>query len=311
MQPTIDLGPIVTLPPDLVDEHESFAMAPRLWHWSDIAERVGAVATGKKVKIAVGDTGYMKHVNGPIPIAQKSFIANEGVTDRNSHGTHVIGSALGRNGIGIAPEADLIVFKCLSDRGSGSSAGIAAGIRWAVDQGADIISLSLGGGSSYRPTNEAIDYAWSKGCIVNSAAGNMGYNGANTIGWPAKYKGSLCCGAYQQNGTIASFSSGGGELDWACPGQQIISFANNGSGFSTKSGTSMATPIGSGTLGLIVEIMRRQGSAQWTAADAVRAWFKVNLTDRGAPGWDPRFGSGIPVYETILQRIIRSDLQWS
>lgn len=311
MQVDLD-DPIVELPPDLSVSDMVYAMAPRLWHWpSELADKVKAMATGDKVKIAIGDTGYTKHVDGPEPIASRSFINGQTIRDGNGHGTHCAGTALGRNGIGVAPGADLIVFKCLSDQGSGSSSGIAAGIRWAADQGADIISLSLGGGSSYGPTNQAIDYAFSKGCIVNAAAGNAGYNGANTIGWPAKYDGCLCCGAYRSDGQIANFSSGGREIDWACPGQDIISFATNGSGFRSMSGTSMATPFGSGFLALVVEVMRRQGQAQWTAVQAVREWMKANMTDKGAPGFDPRFGHGIPIADSLIQKMLRSDLTWA
>ena len=308
-----DYDPIIGLPPDLSVDDMVYAFAPRLWHWpEELAERVKSMATGKSVRIAIGDTGYTKHVDGPEPIASKSFISGQSIVDGNGHGTHCAGTALGRNGIGVAPDADLIVFKCLSNQGGGSSSGIAAGIRWAADAGADIISLSLGGGSSYTQTNQAIDYAFAKGCIVNSAAGNSGWNGSgNTIGWPAKYNGSLCCGAYRSDGQIANFSSGGRELDWACPGQDIISFSTNGSGYRSMSGTSMATPYGSGFLALVIELMRRQGQAQWTAVEAVREWMKANMTDRGAPGFDPRFGYGIPIADSLIQKMLRSDLTWA
>ena len=298
------------LPPDLVVSDAIYANSVKLWHWpSELAEKVKAIATGKGIKIAIGDTGYTKHVDGPEPIAAKSFISGQSaLRDGNGHGTHVAGTALGRNGIGVAPDADLIVFKCLSDQGSGSSVGIANGIRWAADEGADIISLSLGGGGSDTATNQAIDYAFSKGCIVNAAAGNAGYNGANTIGWPGKYEGCICCGAYQANGQIANFSSGGREIDFACPGQDIISFSKNGSGYTSMSGTSMATPFGSGLLACIVEVMRRQGKPQWTAAKSVNEFFKMNLKDAGAPGFDPRFGHGIPVADSLLQSLLRSEL---
>lgn len=298
------------LPPDLVVSDVVYASNVRLWHWpTELAEKVGKFATGKGIKIGIGDTGYTKHMDGPAPIAAKSFIRGESTEDPQSgHGTHVAGTSLGRNGIGVAPDADLIVAKVLSNGGSGSSAGIAQGIRWMADQGADVINLSLGGGGSDTETNRAIDYAFSLGCIVNAAAGNSGFNGANTIGWPARYDGCLCCGAYRADGQIANFSSGGKELDWACPGQDIISFSKNGSGYVSMSGTSMATPFGSGLLACIVEVMRRQGKPQWKATDAVRAFFKANLKDAGAPGFDPRFGYGIPVADSLLQSLLRSEL---
>lgn len=302
-------GPPVTIPPDTEVSDLVYALAPTLWHLPrDVWDKVWERATGKNVKIAILDTGYTKHVDGPEPIAAQSFIRGESVRDGNGHGTHCAGTALGRNGIGVAPDAELIVGKVLSNGGSGGSDGIAAGIRWATEQGADIISMSLGGGSSYSPTNQAIDAAFKRGCLVNAAAGNSGYRGANTIGWPAKYVGCLCCAAYQENGTIANFSSGGEQIDWACPGQNIVSFSTNGTGYRSMSGTSMATPFGSGVLALIVELMRREGNAQWTAVDAVREFFKKNMKDVGAPGFDVRFGNGVPVAMEIVAALANDDL---
>lgn len=304
--------PVWGIPPDTVVSDVHFAMSPTLWHlppatWSKVWGR----ATGATIKIAVLDTGYTKHPDGPEPIAERSFIAGQSVRDGNGHGTHCIGTALGRNGIGVAPGASLLVAKVLSNQGSGGSDGIAAGIRWATEAGADIISMSLGGGGSYKPTNDAIDAAFAKGVIVNAAAGNAGYNGSNTIGWPALHPGCLCCAAYRSDGQIASFSSGGRQIDWACPGQDIISFSNTGSGYRSMSGTSMATPFGSGVLALIVELMRREGNAQWTAADAVRAFFKANLKDAGAPGFDVRFGLGIPVATEIVAALVNDELTFA
>lgn len=302
--------PIVGIPPDLIIEDDFFAAAPTLWHlprtvWDSIWNKV----TGRTIKIAILDTGVNSHDDLPAPIAAKSFIRGQSPTDGNGHGTHVAGTALGRNGIGVAPEAELIVGKVLSNGGSGSSSGIAAGIRWAVDAGADVISMSLGGGSSYGPTNSAIDYAWSKGCIVNAAAGNAGYRGANTIGYPAKYKSTLCNGATRSDGSIANFSSGGRELDWATPGQAIISASYRG-GYTSMSGTSMATPFGSGLLALILELMRREGQAEWTSKDSFDKFISQFTEDRGAPGKDPRFGWGVPLYTKIVHALNNEDIKW-
>lgn len=309
-------GPIYGIPPDTEDHHDLFSMAPTLWHMAPSKwKKIHEVATGKGVVIGVGDTGYTKHIFGPEPKAAKSFVSGQSILDPQSgHGTHCIGTALGRydgeQPIGVAFEADLIVAKVLSNQGSGGSGGIAAGIRWMADQGADIISLSLGGGGSDSGTNAAIDYAWSKGCIVNAAAGNSGFNGSNTIGWPARYGGCICTASYASNMQISNFSSGGAQIDWACPGSSIVSFSNNGSGYRTMSGTSMATPYGSGVLALIVEVMRRQGRSQWTAATAVREFFKLNMKDTGAPGFDQRFGWGIPIVDEVLDVLVSNQLKW-
>lgn len=295
--------PIVELPPD-IEYGLEYTLAPTLWHlpqdvWSPIWNQIDV----SNICVAVLDTGYTKHDLGPVPVASKSFISNQSVVDGNGHGTHCIGTVLGADGIGVAPGAKLIVGKVLSNSGSGSSSGIAAGIRWAVDAGAHIISMSLGGGSSYGPTNDAIDYAFSRGCWVNAAAGNSGYNGGDTIGWPAKYVGCLCCAAYQRNGAIANFSSGGRTIDWACPGQEIVSFSTSGSGFRTMSGTSMATPFGSGVLAIIYHKMLQAGYPILSVADDIRSWFKLNMKDAGQPGFDMRFGFGIPEVPELLQTL--------
>jgi subtilisin family serine protease len=310
-EPDFESDPPVTIPPDYREDFELFAQAPNLWHLQPADwEPIWAKGTGTGIKIAILDTGYSKHVDGPEPIAERSF-TGQPVRDRHGHGTHCAGTALGRNGIGVAPGAELIVGKVLSDSGSGSSSGIAAGLRWAVDQGADVISMSLGGGSSYTPTNEAIDYAWTNGAIVNAAAGNSGYRGGNTIGWPAKYRSCVCTAAYDSSKRIANFSSGGSQIDWACPGVGIISFSNSGSGYRSMSGTSMATPYGSGLLALLIERARREGRPDWTSIEALRAVFKGNMQDAGAPGFDVRFGMGIPIAEELLTALAADHLTFA
>lgn len=305
-------GPIVKLPPD--DSYGPMyetAQMPQAWHqFGWIKDQLWKHATGKGVRVAILDTGYTKHKYGPEPVAARSFVNGQSWADGNGHGCHCAGTVLCRrdeqgNSIGLAPDADLIVGKVLSNEGSGGSGGIAAGIKWAADQGAHVISMSLGGGGPDQGTNDAIDYAWSLGCIVNAAAGNAGYNGANTIGWPAKHPNCLCCGAYAQNGSISSFSSGGRELDWACPGSNVISFSTNGSGFRDMSGTSMSTPWGSGLLACLVELNLRQGLPLFTAAQQVRDYFDGVLQDAGAPGFDVRFGKGIASGEFLIAAILK------
>lgn len=302
--------PIVGIPPDTVVETDVYAMAPsNLWHLpSDVWSQIWSNVTGHGISIAILDTGCNDHIDLPTPIHAESFVRGESWRDGNGHGTHCAGTALGRNGIGVAPEANLIVGKVLSNRGSGSSSGIAAGIRWAVDAGADVISMSLGGGSSYGPTNSAIDYAWSKGCIVNAAAGNSGFNGStNTVGWPAKYTSCICNGAYRSDGSIASFSSGGSELDWATPGQAIISASYRG-GYATMSGTSMATPFGSGLLALIKELLLREGHPQWKSKSEFDSLIAQFVEDRGRPGKDPSWGYGVPLYAKLTSALVNNSL---
>jgi subtilisin family serine protease len=312
--PAYDRGPVIELPPDLTvgaAYAHPYDSMPSAWHqYTWIQENIWPIATGKGVRVAVLDTGYNKHRFGPEPIAARSFIRGESWADGNAHGTHVAGTVLCRRddagkSLGLAPDADLIVGKVLSNRGSGSSQGIAEGIRWAADEGAHLINMSLGGGSSYGPTNDAIDYAWSKGCAVFASAGNSGYNGSNTIGWPAKYQNCVCVGAYRQGGQIANFSSGGREIDWACPGQEILSFSTNGSGWRSMSGTSMSCPWGVGLFACLTELWLRQGRAMFSSAQDVRDYFTKALTDAGRPGFDERFGIGVPRGDVLVAAILR------
>lgn len=310
-------GSPITLPPDLEVGIRSVSLQiPTAWHrFAWLKEKLWPIATGKGIKVAVLDTGYSKHKYGPEPIAARSFINGQSWADRNGHGTHCAGTVLCRrdsdgNSIGWAPDADLIVGKVLSNEGSGGSDGIAAGIRWAAEQGAHVISMSLGGGGPDTGTNQAIDYAWSLGCMVIAAAGNSGYNGSNSIGWPAKYSNCLCTAAYRKDGAIANFSSGGREVDWAFPGQNIISFSTDGSSFQDMSGTSMATPGSAGLAACWVERRLANGQAMFASAQEVRDHLSKALVDAGAPGDDVRFGKGI-VDGNFLMSAILADLTGS
>lgn len=296
------------LPPDLVVH--GAAVAANLWHLPEAMWRVIWNHTqGRGVIVAILDTGVASHSDLPEPIAAQSFIRGESWRDGNGHGTHCAGTAIGRGGIGVAPEADLIVGKVLSDGGSGGSEGIARGIYWAADQGADVISMSLGGGGAYEPTRKAILHALDSGAVVVAAAGNSGYNGANTIGYPGKFIESICVGATQENGRIANFSSGGRQLDIATPGQNIISAGHRG-GYVSMSGTSMATPFAAGLCALIIEQQRREGAAQLTGVEAWRRFLEQWSEDRGDPGHDVRYGYGVPRSDAIVDALAARDVDW-
>lgn len=303
--------PIVTLPPDLKVES---GVLSNLWHLpKDVWEGIWAKTNGggtNPAKIAILDTGMNEHSILPEPIAARSFIRGQSWRDGNGHGTHCAGTALGREGYGVAPGAQLLVGKVLSNQGSGSSSGIADGIRWAAEQGADVISLSLGGGSPYEPTRQAIQFAFDRGAVVVAAAGNAGFNGRNTIGYPGRFLESLCIGATRSDGKIANFSSGGRQIDIATPGQAIVSSSHRG-GFVSMSGTSMATPYAAGLCALIISTMRREGHAALSGVEAWREFFGRFVEDRGAPGKDERFGLGVPKYTDIVNYLAALDVEWS
>lgn len=299
---------ICTLPPDLL-VGQSFVAAPsNLWHLPRAKyDKIWKRVTGKGIVIAILDTGFSPHPDLPKPIATKSFIAGQSVEDGNGHGTHCAGTALGRAGLGVALGADIIVGKVLSNQGSGSTQGIVEGVNWAIEQGADIISMSIGGGGFVSSMQSALQRAWSAGIVTVAAAGNAGYNGSNSIDYPGKYQESVCVGAFQKSGSIANFSSGGREIDVACPGQDIISASTTG-GYRSMSGTSMATPFMAGVMALNLELLRREGHAAWRNFEPLRTFLSQFSDDAGAPGFDDRFGRGIPNSEKMTDALAADDV---
>ncbi|MBG1240387.1 S8 family peptidase [Nostoc sp. NZL] len=182
---------------------------------------------------------------------------NNNTLDKNGHGTHVSGTIAGENNnygvTGIAYNAKIMPVKVLNDSGSGSYNSISKGIRYAVDNGANVINLSLGGTSSNRTLQSAIDYASSKGVIVVMAAGN---DGDSSPDYPARYayKSGIAVGAVDQNNNMPDFSnrSGTNEIAYVtAPGVKVYSSVPNNQ-YATYSGTSMAAPHVAGVVALML-----------------------------------------------------------
>ncbi|MGF1932837.1 MAG: S8 family peptidase [Nostoc sp. ChiQUE02] len=182
---------------------------------------------------------------------------NNNTLDKNGHGTHVSGTIAGENNnygvTGIAYNAKIMPVKVLNDSGSGSYSSISKGIRYAVDNGANVINLSLGGASSNRTLESAIDYASSKGVIVVMAAGN---DGDSSPGYPARYayKSGIAVGAVDKNNNMPDFSnrSGTNEIAYVtAPGVKVYSSVPNNQ-YDSYSGTSMATPHVAGVVALML-----------------------------------------------------------
>ncbi|WP_043932253.1 S8 family peptidase [Bacillus sp. EB01] len=234
---------------------------------------------GDGIKVAVLDTGVNKaHTDLVANVEQcKDFtqrtspLVNGVCNDKNGHGTHVSGTVLanGGNGTGIygvAPQAELWAYKVLNDRGSGYSDDIAAAIRHAADQASSsgaktVVSMSLGSSSKDSLIASAVDYAYGKGVLVVAAAGNSGPS-ANTIGYPGALVNAIAVASLDNtfvNGThkVSDFSSRGNpntdgdyviqerDVELSAPGGAVYSTATSG-GYTTMSGTSMATPHISG-----------------------------------------------------------------
>ncbi|TAE61319.1 MAG: peptidase S8 [Nostocales cyanobacterium] len=182
---------------------------------------------------------------------------NNNVLDDNGHGTHVSGTIAAKNdgnGVtGIAYNSQIMAVKVLDESGSGSYLSIANGIRYAVDNGANVINLSLGGNNGNNTLKSAIEYANSKNVIVVMAAGN---EGASQPSYPARYADNfgLAVGAVNQNNQMSDFSNRAGsqEIKYVtAPGESIYSTVPNNQ-YATYSGTSMAAPHVAGVVALML-----------------------------------------------------------
>lgn len=187
--------------------------------------------------------GYVDDVSG------WDFASNDNNPhDGNGHGTHVAGTiaaeANGFGATGVAPDAAIMPVRVLGNNGSGTAFGVAAGIRYAAEMGADIINLSLGGGYS-SVILAAIEYALQLDVLVVAAAGN---ESAGVPGYPARFSAGLSnvisVGAHTSSNGIAGFSNdvgGSGAVQVDAPGSGVYSTYTGGR-YGRLSGTSMAAP---------------------------------------------------------------------
>ncbi|MFF4096977.1 S8 family serine peptidase [Streptomyces sp. NPDC001834] len=236
---------------------------------------------GKGTKVAVLDTGAdAEHpdLKGRIA-ASKNFTDSDTTHDWQGHGTHTMstvggsGAASGGKKKGVAPGADLLAGKVLNDSGSGAESWVIAGMQWAVDQKADVVSMSLGGATPGDCTDPmslaAEELSRSKDTLFVIAAGNLG-PAQNTVSSPGCAPSALTVGAVDRDDSTAQFSSRGPvtgshtlKPEIAAPGVAISAAAAGGRGlyaYQTMSGTSMATPHVAGAAALV-----KQRHPEWTA----------------------------------------------
>lgn len=203
------------------------------------------------------------------PQAGKTNPAGNGV----SHGTEVAGlvGATGNNGKGIATyswNTRLLPLQVLDDNGSGYTSGVISAIYYAVDRGAQVINMSLGGDTDDPALAQAISYAYSHNVVVVAAAGNCGTGQEygcdptkpGAMGYPALNRHVIAVGAATSANTRASFSSYGPGLDVIAPGSGTIASpmwlaSNQTSAYaSSLYGTSFSSPLVAGYVALIKSI---------------------------------------------------------
>lgn len=227
-----------------------------------VASAWGLETGDERVVIAILDTGVdLDHPDLARKIvAGYDFVDGDDVPDDvGDHGSHCAGIAAAQtnNGAGVAgicANCRIMPIRVLTPEG-GSASDVAKGIIWAVDRGARVISMSLGGLFESTAQREAIDYAWEKGAIVVAAAGNFG---TTDLHYPAYHEKCIAVGATERDDSRSDYSNHGDWVDVAAPGTFIMSTVTNGYGL--MSGTSMATPQVAGLAGLVWSAMGTNAS---------------------------------------------------
>ncbi len=301
------------------------------WHLDNVtgsgieAEEAWEVSKGQNITIAVIDTGiaYENFVENSIEyrkapdLTQTCFVKgvdlvnnDDHPNDDNSHGTHVAGTlAQSTNNVmgvaGVAFRSCLMPVKVLDRNGNGSYQDVTDGIIWAVDHGAKVINLSLGGPSPSKGLEDALRYAYEQGVVIVAAAGN---SGNTSISYPAAYDNYvIAVGATRYDKNRASYSSFGESLDLMAPGGDM-SVDQSRDGYAdgilqntfnpnTKNptqfaywffqGTSMSVPHVSGAAALVLS----NGNA--TTPDTIKRALESSAEDLGVPGKDNEYGAGL------------------
>ncbi|MHB1355179.1 MAG: C1 family peptidase [Anaerolineae bacterium] len=256
-------------------------LAPQAWPCSQ---------GGEGVIIAIVDTGVDSNhpdlVGNLVPGA--TFVAGTTTPeDDNGHGTHVAGIAAGiaNNGgiMGVAPRAKIMPVKVMDQAGNGDYLAITNGIIWAVNHGAGVINLSVGGYGESSTLQGAIQYAYSNGVVLACAAGN---GGTNQAFYPAYFSECLAVAATDEWDIDAYFSNYGDWVDVSAPGVAITS-SWLGGGTHTLNGTSMASPHVAG-LAALIRAMR----PAWSTSQVFNHIIYNSVDDIRYSGFDDFTGWG-------------------
>ncbi|MFC3151087.1 S8 family serine peptidase [Litoribrevibacter euphylliae] len=285
------------------------------WHFDNIElEDAQTLSEGAGVVVAVLDTGFKPGGEDSVACTVPGWdIINDDADpmDDDGHGTHVTGTVAQTtdNGLGVAgvaPSSCIMPIKVLDASGSGTFAELAEGIYLAVDEGANVINMSLGIAAYYRVTNDpfvddALDYAYDHDVTVVAAAGNESF--PLNVGYPAIYPSVIAVGATNILNTRAYYSNYGTGLDIMAPGGETL-FDRNGDGFADGvlqetfdgsgsfgywffQGTSMASPHVAGVAALLIA----HGVA--STPDDVLSVIQSTALDLGPSGPDSQYSYGL------------------
>ncbi|MGC5327659.1 S8 family peptidase [Brevibacillus sp. SYSU BS000544] len=248
-----------------------------------------------KVVVAVVDTGVsVNHPDLGGRVLNNGYNAiddNQNVNDVHGHGTHVSGiiAAQTNNEIGVAgvtgtAPISILPIKVLDDNGFGTTVSIAKGIDKAVELGADVINMSLGGQGYSKLMQESIQKAVDKGVVVVVAAGNSSDDADGYF--PAGYPEPVTVASSNSKGNTSDFSNFGSPIDLIAPGEDVLSTVTDGE-YEYYSGTSMASPFVAGAAALV-----KLTHPDWDVQQ-IRTALENTAKDIDKPGFDASTGHGL------------------
>lgn len=279
--PPFSVDKVFTIRSEVVDWSLDLLGIPQLWKCTK----------GNGIKVAILDTGVvMEHPDLVNAVADHIDFtgSSSGINDVVGHGTAVCGIVGARENnsgvIGVAPCCSILMAKVLGDDGCSDHKPIVAGLKWAVERGANVICMSFGTTEDIRQLHREITRA-AKSCVLIAAAGNSGPR-LNTIDYPAIYDECISVGAICRDMSIAPFSSRGSKVDIVAPGDDILS-CYPPTGMARLSGTSFAAPMVAGVIALML------ATGKYATKDDIIKELYNNTIDLGTPGQDKHFGRGL------------------